>query len=335
MARLSDPLRKARTAVGAGDFRVAWDDLQRAGEGVTTTAEWQLLAAMTIWRLGDFGKSRSTALQARVNYRTVGDVDGEMKAENVAAAGAFALGDLDEAEQGFLRAREMADAIGNGLLAARCANNLGNVHYYRGHYVPALNSYSLAVAGFEKERFDYGLVEAWHNMGIVLRNLDQLESSRNAADRAVDLAKKIGASRLYAQAMSSRAETLTLQGDIALARAMVDRVITQSIDLEDRLTQIDALRVLSIVDAASGDHISALKWGNESLELATELDHGWMIAAAERQLGNVYRDTGDTERALDAYRTAASNYERIGSFGHAEDMRKKVNSMQDRLGLST
>jgi tetratricopeptide (TPR) repeat protein len=328
MAHLNDPLRKARSAVGAGEFRSAWDSLQEANVTARASGEWQLLAAMAVWRLGQFEESRSAAQGARDVYRAACDMDGEMRSENVAAAGAFALGDLSDAEQGFYRARRLSEEVGDRLLGARCANNLGNVHYYRGNHVAALNAYSLAVAEFEKERFNRGLGEAWHNMGIVLRDLNQLASARSATERALDIARKIDDQRLRAQATSSHAETLALMGEGPLARAMVNRALNWATELEDKLTQVDALRVLSIVEWKSGDLDAALEDAHQSREVAESVSHGWMVATANQHLAILFSAKQDDKRARDLFLLAAEGFDEIGSTANADRMRREAESLE-------
>src|SRR5262245_52940867 len=180
-ATLEDPLRSARRAVQAGQFREAWQSLDQQPASVRRTAEWQLLAAMARWRLGEFSASRSAALQARDAYRALGDVDGEMRAENVAGAGAFALGELDEAQRGFSRAMELAERLADELMLARCANNIGNIDYYLGRHSPALSYYRVAQSRFERTGFHYGVAETLINIGIVWRDQGNLYESQAAA----------------------------------------------------------------------------------------------------------------------------------------------------------
>jgi tetratricopeptide (TPR) repeat protein len=330
MARMNDPLRAARTAVGAGEFRAAWDSLQQATASAQVSGEWQLLVAMAVWRLGKFEDSRLAAQGARDVYRAACDIDGEMRSENVAAAGAFALGDLADAERGFYRARRLAEEVGDQLLGARCANNLGNVHFYKGDHVAALNAYSLAVAEFEKEKFDKGLGEAWHNMGIVLRDLNQLESARSATERAVDIARKIDDNRLLAQATSSQAETLALIAEGALARVMVNRALDWATKLEDKLTQVDALRVLSVIEWKSGNMDLAMEKARESKLMAESVSHGWMVATGNQHLAILYSESGDHERARETFIQAADGFDGIGSTENAARMRREADSLGEK-----
>ena len=128
---LDDPLRPARTAVHEGRFTDVESALALLHPDIRRSPEGLLLHAMAAWRLGEYTRSRAAALEARDGFRARGDADGEMRAENVAAAGAFAIGDLEAADRGFTRALELADELADDLMTARCANNLGNVAYYQ------------------------------------------------------------------------------------------------------------------------------------------------------------------------------------------------------------
>jgi hypothetical protein len=88
-ARSDDPLKPARLSIGRGEFREAARQLAEVRDNLSDSPEWLLLMAMASWRLGDFTESFEAAQQALGGYRARGDVDGEMRAQNVAAAGAF------------------------------------------------------------------------------------------------------------------------------------------------------------------------------------------------------------------------------------------------------
>ena len=107
-----DPYRTARQAVSEGRFREALQLLTGIGNGPSFTPEWHLLMAMASWRLGDFAESHEAAGSALAMFRTRGDVDGEMRAQNVAAAGAFAMGKLDEARKTARESLKDADSPG-------------------------------------------------------------------------------------------------------------------------------------------------------------------------------------------------------------------------------
>jgi tetratricopeptide (TPR) repeat protein len=327
---LDDPLKTARRAVHAGRFRDAWDDLARQPETVRHSPEWDLLAAMTRWRLGEFRPSYAAALQARDGYRAQGDVDGEMRAENVAAAGAFALGHLADAERGFSRALQLAEGLGDELTMARCANNLGNVAFYLGNGAGALGYYRLAGARFERVGHRHGLAETLINMGLVWRDLGRLADSQEAAERALDVAEAIASQRLVAQALAMRGEALGLLGDLPLGRAQVSRALGLARAQEDHLAEVEALRILAHLEAEATDFAAAERLGREALALAGSLAHPWAVATVQRDLGDLFAQAGRRIEAATAFRAAAAAYQRLGAASRAERMWERAGSVSSR-----
>ena len=330
MTMLADPLREARRAVHSGRFQNAAGLLDSADAAARDGAEWQLLSAMTAWRLGRFAPSRAAAVAARNAYRTAGDADGEMRSENVAAAGAFALGDLEEAERGFSRALLLARRLGDGLLGARGANNLGNVAFYLARHDEAMSYYRLANAEFERLAFPHGLAETWINLGFVSRDLKDMRGALDAAERALDAAERAGQPRLVAQALVSRGEAQAALGDAALGRAQVERGLAMARAEADRLAEAEALRVLSGIARDAGDLAGAERLGRDALAVATAMNHPWTIAEVQRDLGGVYAAGNRAAEASGAYGAAADHFLRLGSVPRAERMQAMAEQWRSR-----
>ena len=322
-----DPLRDARRAVHGGRFREAWDELQRSSEAVRISPEWQLLAAMAAWRLGDFARSRSAAVQARDGYRAVGDADGEMRAENVAAAGAFAVGSLRDAERGFSHAMGLADELADDLMTARCANNLGNVAYYLAQYVTALSFYRLATATFGKIESWKGLAEAWLNTTIVLREFGDLEGASDAGERAVTSAELAEDQRILGQALAARADVYVELGDLELAQVQAERALALATSNDDLLGEAEASRILSIIARRSGAFDHAEEAGRRALAIAGRVQHPWTEAEAQRELGELYGKTGRGAQARAAFAAAARRFESLGATSRAEEMRLRADAV--------
>lgn len=324
---LDDPLRAARRAVTGGRFREAWDALRHQPDAVRRTPEWLLLGAMARWRLGEFGPSRGAALEARDAYRKVGDVDGAMRADNVAAAGAFALGDLAEAEHGFERALRLAEQLGDELMLARCANNRGNVAFYLAKNSAALGFYRLAQALFERVGLRHGVAETWINIGLVWRDLEQLRDSHEAAERALEIAEHIDQPRLIAQSLAMRGEALALSGDLPLGRAQVALALSVARQQEDRLAQVEALRILACIERLAGALEAAERGAGEALAIAAQIDHPWAVAEVERDLATILVAGGRVDEAAAALTRAAESYARLGSAERARRMRERATAL--------
>jgi tetratricopeptide (TPR) repeat protein len=321
MQTLHDPLRAARDAVRSGKFQDAAVTLAELPPEVRQGAEWYLLSAMVSWRLGDFGASRREALAARERYRARGDADGEMRATNVAAAGAFGLGALAEAEDGFHAAMQLARELADPLMAARCSNNLGNVALYLAQHDVALSFYRIARAGFERLGFEYGVAETWINTAITWRDLRRDAECLGAADRALDAAEQARAPRLIAEALANRGAVLAALGDGTVGQVQVDRALRIAREEGDRFAEADVLRLLGLIAHTRGSPDLALARLREALDVAEALGHPWTTAEVQRDLGRLYRAIGRHQEAASAFTAAEAAFRSLGSTPRADAMR--------------
>jgi tetratricopeptide (TPR) repeat protein len=248
----------------------------------------------------------------------------------VASAGAFALGDLREAERGFSRALSLADRLSDELMLARCANNLGNVAYYLGRHSAALSYYRLAASRFEKAGFDYGVAETLINTGLVWRDLQNLRESRDAAERALEIAERDNTWRLAAQALAMRGEAMALMGDLPLGRAQVERALAAARQREDRLAEVEALRILCNLERVGGHLSESERLGRAALDLATALSNPWSVAEAQRDLGETLATAGRGPEAADCWNEAAALFQQLGAISRADQMREKATSIPSR-----
>jgi len=320
MQTLSDPLRAAREAVRSGRFQDAAVTLAELAPEVRESAEWYLLSAMVSWRLGRFAASQQEALAARDRYRARGDADGDMRATNVAAAGAFGLGALADAEDGFHRALELARELGDPLMAARCSNNLGNISLYLAQHDTALSFYRIARAGFERLGFAYGIAETWINAAITWRDLGRHADALGAADQAMDAAERADAPRLVAEALANRGAALAATGDRTLGQVQVERALRLARQEGDRFAEADVLRILAVIRQTSGDVAGAIARADEALAVAAALGHPWTTAEIQRDLGRIYRAVGREDDAREAFRAAEQAFRVLGSVPRAEAM---------------
>ncbi|MEJ2238669.1 MAG: tetratricopeptide repeat protein [Gemmatimonadales bacterium] len=324
-----DPLKQARRAVSTGRFRDALSQLTGLEQQFGSSAEWLSLVAMASWRLGDFEESHRIALRALSAYRARGDADGEMRAQNVAAAGAFAVGRLDEARSGFERAQAIALQFRDNLMMARCANNLGNVVYYQAEHAEALRQYSHAASLFEQVGSIRGMAEAWHNAAVVLREEGDLVAARKATDRALDCASRIADPRMLGWTLGGSGETYALEGDLPLGRAMVERALKLAQDNEDRLTEVDCLRILSHIAGEEDRLDEAIDTARKAADLASDLGNPWMIAKAQQQLANVLSAAGPSSEAAEALEAAAQAFDKMGAESRAAGTRARMRAILD------
>lgn len=332
MQTLHDPLRAARAAVRGGHFRDAAAALAELPPEERASAEWLLLSAMVSWRLGDFAGSRGQALRARTLYRERGDSDGEMRAENVAAAGAFGLGALEEAEEEFHRAMQLARELDDGLMLARCANNLGNIALYLSQHDTALSFYRVARAGFERLGFLHGAAEAWINTAITWRDLERHDEALRAAEQAVDAADRTGQPRLTAEALANRGAALAALGDLEMGYAQVLRGLELARTEGDRFAEADLLRILATIAHAEGKAAEGLRHADAALAVAADLGHPWSTAEVQRDRGRILEALGRAHDARAAFGAAETAFRTLGAVPRAEQARRAAQDLVEPGG---
>ncbi len=285
--------------------------------------EWQLLTAMATWRLGDFQESQRHATVSLAGYQECADTDGEMRAQNVAAAGSFVLGALSEARRGYERALFLAQQRHDLLMIARCTNNLGSVCYYLKQNSHAMTWYRQAARGFEQVDFVPEIARAWHNIGVVLREENLLREALAATDRALDAAQRLGDRRCVGWALGGRGETNIMLRDLRLGKAEVTRALELSREQEDRLTEVEALRALSVVAGLEGDRQRSLDFVRQAVALADRVKSTWLIAQSNRDFAHVLRELGEVDEARDAIRRAAAAYAELGAEERSETVKRE------------
>lgn len=319
-----DLLKSARRAVLARRFQEAVDELGQLRDALGTSPEWLLLSSMATWRLGSFGESLDSAARALEGYRLRGDVDGEMRSLNVGAAGHFADGRLAEAEVGFDRALRLARQLDDRLMMARCANNLGNVEFYRSMFPASLALYKQATSLFEQVGSLHGVAEAYHNQGVVLREMEELEAARAATERALETAQILGDARAIGWTLGAQGETDALRGDLRLGRVELERSLELARASGDRLTEIDSLRVLATVARADGRPDDALALCEDAVALARNGGSTWALARAENELGESLVGLGRQDEAKQAFVAAATAFEAMGAETRARMARARA-----------
>ncbi len=331
--RPNDRLQAVRVAVLAGRFQDALATLTELPIEVRASADALLFRSMALWRTGEYVESAALAREAGRGFRAVGDSDGAMRTENVAAAADFALGHLADARVGFARALSLADTLGDDLMIARCANNLGNIDYYLAEHSRALSSYGLARAGFEKVGWRKGLAEAALNRCIVFRERGELHASIVEGDRAIDCAEPEHDRRLVGQGLAARAETRAHLDDFEVATAEAHRAFILAVAEVNPLDEADALRVRSVIERLRRNPNEAVRFGEAALEIVQPLGHAWTTAEVERDLAEAYTAMGRSTDAIICFESAGQALRQMGAIARVETVEKALGNLRGSASI--
>ncbi|MEP7044498.1 MAG: tetratricopeptide repeat-containing diguanylate cyclase [Dokdonella sp.] len=252
-------------------------------------------ATQTALSLGDYERCITLAGRLSELSRQHGDRVGEAIAEGVLGVVARRLGHLDEALRHAERALELQRSAGNAAGAALVLGDLSVVYRDRGDFARALDSGLEAVA--QRERSGDKLDNAYRNVALLYREIEDASTARMYFERALDAAAKRGAPSAYATVVGSYASFLNDAGESVRAQAAAQEALAIDDALDDRPHQ--GLEHLEIGRALLGQHIadSAVSEFEQALALGRELGQREIVARALLHLSEVALTRHDTLRA--------------------------------------
>lgn len=327
---VSDPvLVTARAAAAAG----AWGDVRSALEQDVSgterdSARAMLLADACLWT-GD-PRAATYWLESAVPILTrQGDRPTLRRAINMQGAAAFALGTLDQANDRFGTALDMARRDDDALLTARATNNLGAIAALRGDADRAIASYQLAIPAYQRLGHARGLAESWHNLGIAYRMRGELDAADDAERRAIEFAGEAANLRLATMAQVGRAEIALRRDDAAWARVTAARAVVVFGDLPDYLLQADALLILADACERMGLRSESDEAVTRALGVARSHEHRLQEAQALQTRAQIELRRGQIASARESALLAHDVFAEVGSMNAVEEMSDFLAALPD------
>ena len=325
MLPVSDSLlTAARERAAAG----AWRDVASllsphvAAEGGLT--EEAVLYCEAILYLGE--ERRAVALLRGLMPERVVDADRRLyrRAINMVGVASFAIGELEQANAALHEALDLATEDDDPLLLAQATNNLGAIANLQGRHEDALWHYRLAIPTLQRIGQRSRLANVYHNIGITLRDIGELDEADEHERRAMEYASESGVLRLAAMGRAGRAEIALRRGDVAFAESTARLATEELATLGDPLNEADAHRVVGTACAAQHRNDEALAAFARALEIARE--HGYALNEAEtlRDRVDVLLRTGARDRAREDARLAVALFEKLGAGTEVEALRERI-----------
>lgn len=233
-----DPAGSIRVLLAEGRFKDALDAF-RSIEGGSVPPDVQLMAATAATRLGELGLAAALAEGSLERFRARADDDGRMRAQNLLGVIEFERGDLERSRQCFTDALGLARALKDTLMTARACNNLASIADLQGDAPGALTLYRSALLSYQRLGDRRGTAEAYHNLGIVFRQMGEWRDAESAANQAVRHAESLVERSLLGIAVMGRAEIGIQRGELDLARQQLTWAGSLATESRDELGMIE------------------------------------------------------------------------------------------------
>jgi tetratricopeptide (TPR) repeat protein len=303
-----------RTLLAAGRFREALSQYRELDNSQDSRRpDVQLLAATAATRLGELAEGSALAAQALAHFRSRGDSDGRMRAQNLLGAIDWERGRMAEAERGFGEALQLARQLGDSLMLARASNNLASVAHLQGHSDQAAALYREALLAYQRLGDRRGLAETYHNLGFAYRQAGEWREAESAAVSAVRHAEVVGQPELLALVLGAKAELSIEKGDPALAERELARAEHYAVSSGDEIGRAEVQRVQALNALHLRQWDLALAHAEAGFAVAQEHDSALLAAEcagiAARALKGLTRMRDSAERRAEA----AAGFRKLGA----------------------
>lgn len=278
------------------------DDLRRTAQDHLARAAWHAAAAA-------YGESAAEA-------RKIGDPRRLTQAEAGLGAVAFQRGDFRAAEFHYAAARAASEAADSPRLTAQIDNNEGALHSARGDAVRAEALFRRALERFDRIAEGPFAARASNNLGLALAAQSRFAEAELAYRRAGDECTRRGDAELGVQVMINRARLALLRGLPIEGHSLAKIASTLAEGMGEGPILAGAFCLMGEADRALGDGVGATYWFRRALTGSASGKAPLIEAETWVQIGWLYLDQGEPERAAETWQYARQLYRALDA--HAE-----------------
>jgi tetratricopeptide (TPR) repeat protein len=229
------------------------------------------------------------------------------------------LGRLEDAFESFYRVLALSEQHRPILwLRAPSLNSLGELFLGRARTAKAIGVFRMVVAAAERNEVSpYAFHEATANLGLAYHRQRNYASAQQAYSQALTIAEESGDRRAAAIALWRTAELALDQGQLDRCRELAKRSVAVAREMGLRCEEAQALRVMALLHAASGEDEQARDCFEQAMPLLCDLEESLDLARVRFHYGRYLLTQGKGEAAMTHLRAASRTFCRLGVVAEA------------------
>jgi predicted ATPase/class 3 adenylate cyclase len=300
-------------AIEHDNLRAALDLFVGRGAGLEAVqlagALWQFW-----WIRGHLteGRERLRAVLAMADRETIPPA---LLARALDGAGALAeaQGDIDHSARCHEEALNLWRRAGDPVGQARSLENLGLIELHdRGNTAPAREHFAYALALYEQQHDEPGVVSSLKNLGDAALSEEQFPEAADLYERALGIARTLSRTRDIAAIVMSLGALAFFQGDAERAAKRYEESLVYWRELGDLPGTALALGNLGEARDHLGDVAGAEPLYQECLEISRQIGDRQGIAFAQAHLARLLRRRGEKAQAVSLFVQSARICQEIG-----------------------
>ncbi len=256
-------------------------------------------------------------------YEIAGDINGQATANDLMATANFYTGQWGEAEQQYLRAREIFRLIGNKYSLALADNNLGGIALNQGRLAEALEFYQRALHMLETMGESLYVQGALHvNLGHTFIRRGEAMPARDQLNEAQRCFEQAQARDWLPELNRHFAEAALLTDDLVQADTHAERALELARELSMRTEEGNSLRVLAQVAIARRQFDRARSYLDESLSILEQAQDEYEWARSVLALARLHCSQENVPECVQALDQCEPVLERLGAQVEVVEIRR-------------
>ena len=251
------------------------------------------------------------------------------RALNVLGIILHARGDWEQASQFFPRALEMALDLGDDDLAGLACLNAGVIANSMGKPREARTMYLESIGSFVRSGNSVNAMMAYNNLGMASADLREWIDAEVYFSRGIEIGERLSHSPQLAKLYCNRAEPLIHIGELARARASLDRAERVAQAVGDRVILAEVERFRGVIARLRGDYAEADAALTRSLEATGGTGLTLERAEAIRELARLREAQQRPDEADGLYRQALDLFRSLGAEAEARAIEERWMELQN------
>lgn len=249
------------------------------------------------------------------------------QALNTRGVMAFENGDMSEARDLYLRARDAA--AGDRILIARIEQNLGILANVEGDFPEALNHYRRSLEACQAANHEIGCALAHHNLGMLHADRKMWDTADAHFRESHALAQRLDDSHLQGLCLLNHAEVHIARGLYDDARANAEAALQLFDRIEAELDKADAYRMLGVVYRETGRMALAEARLQDAIDVARRTGSVLSEAEASREMAVLCQQQNRNLQALTLLHVAHQLFSRLNARGDAVEVHGKREELEN------
>ena len=278
---------------------------------------------------GQFQQALETFQQVLVNYKKIGNRQGQAWTLTAIAGSHHSLGQYAKALEFYQQALAIHKRIGDREGIGANLNNIGEVYRNLGQYTKALEFLEQALA-MRKQMGVPGEGQTLNNIGSAYYNLAQYAKALKFFEQALAMHKQMGD--------LGEGETLNYIGSVYYNLAEYPKALNffeQSLAIHqkvgDKTGEGQSLNGIGLVYSDLGQYTKALKSYQQGLAVHRQISDKAGEGTTLNNIGGAYLSMGEYFKALKSYQQALDIYKKIGNQAGEGETLNNIGFVYDRL----